>query len=340
MEIVSAPELRCFLDYQTGRRYELGISSPQPGCTKGNVYDGGRLIAEVCRNYSSFPYLFIENHSNGHSYLICGEDYQGQTVIELDTGKRRDNLSEGADEGHGFCWAQYKFDEKSSILIVDGCHWACPYEFRFFDFSDPMAGWPEIKLDNDYYINVDSKPPTIIDGILKTFQTENDEDLSIKTFRREENKFIFVEEWVSEVEKERRIKLEEANKQYEEWKVNFKTNDPLYLTYKSRLNDSWLKLSDDYESVGQCYDGWCPGVKIEKGTKLERRWCRRILDGKCKGYTIDLEWGVDSGPIKLVIYKDGNSLKDEFFPHSMFFPHSIEGMEQAFDAVKAYAFLL
>ena len=25
-------------------------------------------------------------------------------------------------------------------LAVDGCHWACPYEYRFFDFTDPARG--------------------------------------------------------------------------------------------------------------------------------------------------------------------------------------------------------
>src|SRR5208337_3536652 len=42
-------------------------------------------IATIKRNYSSFPYLWIENHKNGHDYFVGGEDYQGQTVVELDT---------------------------------------------------------------------------------------------------------------------------------------------------------------------------------------------------------------------------------------------------------------
>lgn len=34
------------------------------------------LIADIKRNYCSFPYLWIQ-HPNGKEYLICGEDYQG-----------------------------------------------------------------------------------------------------------------------------------------------------------------------------------------------------------------------------------------------------------------------
>jgi len=73
--------------------------------SQGTVRQAGidKPIAVIRRNYGSFPYLFIERHANGRDYLVAGEDYQGQTVIELDTGKRRDSLSEGAHDGIGFC---------------------------------------------------------------------------------------------------------------------------------------------------------------------------------------------------------------------------------------------
>jgi hypothetical protein len=129
-------------------RLEIESKSTKPGCwdcTTGRVYAGDKLIIQVDRNYSSFPFMWMENHANGHSYLICGADYQGQTFIELDTGKRRDHLPEEAKDGHGFCWGSYRLlDDKT--LLVDGCYWAWPYELKFFDVSDPMAGWPEIKL--------------------------------------------------------------------------------------------------------------------------------------------------------------------------------------------------
>src|SRR5690606_34715896 len=113
--------------------YKLIIISygTQKGCwdyTKGDVYDSqNNLIFEVKRNYSSFPFLWIENHSNGNTYLVCGEDYQGQTVLELNTGKRLDFLPEAAKKGHGFCWADYRYHKESNILTVCGCFWACSY---------------------------------------------------------------------------------------------------------------------------------------------------------------------------------------------------------------------
>jgi hypothetical protein len=92
----------------------------------------------VRRNYSAFPFTWCEDHPTGHDYLVCGEDYQGQTIIELDTGRRADYLPAQAEQGTGFCWAQHYLAPSKEVLIVDGCYWACPYELVAFDFSRPL----------------------------------------------------------------------------------------------------------------------------------------------------------------------------------------------------------
>lgn len=125
-------------------RYRLVVTThgTTPGCwsySKGRVYSGDQLVTTVCRNYGAFPFLFVEDHPNGHSYLLCGEDYQGQTVIELDTGRRNDILPKSAEDGFGFCWAAYTASPSKRTLAVDGCFWACPYEVWLIDFTDPMA---------------------------------------------------------------------------------------------------------------------------------------------------------------------------------------------------------
>jgi hypothetical protein len=126
-------------------QYELIVGSytTEKGCwnyTRGQVFnkETGALIADVKRNYSAFPFAWAENHPNGHSYLICGEDYQGQTIIELDTGKRKDYLPLDAHNGCGFCWAEHFPSPDKTKLAVIGCFWACPYELIIYDFSDPM----------------------------------------------------------------------------------------------------------------------------------------------------------------------------------------------------------
>ncbi len=338
-------------------KYKLIFSSftTGPGSwnySQGVVYrkDDDQPIATVQRNYGAFPKLFVEGHANGHDYLVCGEDYQGQTVIELDTGKRRDLMSDGSEKGFGFCWAAYTFDAPNQLLVVDGCHWACPYEHRFYDFSDPMNGWPEIELDDERVDADEKKAPELDpDGTMRCFMTrytdddDDDEDNEtadeekakrlkdpivdvVRTYKREGLKFKLVEEWVSDYEKDRQVKREAWERKDREWTANFKATDPLYLVYADLVKDPALS-PEEYMSIGQTYDGWSDDWKGK-----ERRWCRRIITHKGKtGPTVDLEWAVDTGPIKLVFYRDGKSDGHKFFEHS------VEGMTQAFAAAKEYS---
>lgn len=308
--------------------------------TQGLVFEIGndQPIAEVRRNYSSFPFLFIEDHPLG-AFLVCGEDYQGQTVIELDTGKRRDHLSKGTEDGAGFCWSVYEFDRATQMLLVEGCHWACPYEYRFYDFSDPMTGWPEIEAQVGIF--PDMKAPEFgADGIIKCFTTysEADEDsdeptpveqrevASILTFKREGLKLVQLDEWVSDLEARRRAAREEARKRYDEKMKAFRSGDPLYLAFTELVKDPELS-PEAHEWTGITYDGWCPTF-----TGRESRIGRRIVtDRRIKDkapYTFDLGWAMETGPIKVEGYKEGKHFDDRFFPHS------VEGMQAAFAYVK------
>jgi hypothetical protein len=298
-------------------------------------------IAEIRRNYTSFPFSWIENHPNGHPYLVCGEDYQGQTVIELDTGKRRDFVPVEAAQGAGFCWSSHEFHAETSTLVVDGCYWACPYEFRFYDFSDPMSGWPEIKFDDakDCYAYADQRHPTFeADGTIKTYQTEdNDDDLdddseeeklgpiaAIKTFRRDGLKLLLVDEWVSDKEQNLRAAREEAERKYEEWIENYRANDPLYVAMKTGVAaDATFKPGQGI-SVGFTHDSWCPGHKFE-----EKRICRRIHQGG--GTTVDIEIAEKTGPVKLELYRDGNKVEDKFFME-----HTVESVTAALAYAKTF----
>jgi hypothetical protein len=311
--------------------------------SRGVVYKTGHdePIADIARNYDSFPFTFIENHPTGHHYLVAGADYQGSTVIELDTGRRRDYLPEAAKEGHGFCWIDHRFDPTSQTLTAEGCIWACPFEYRFYDFSDPMEnGWPEIKFEGAY---ADNKWPVFTpDGIVRTYGVEPESEpaadmqevvgraqvpiedrdwAEVRTYRRHGNELRFVSMWLSQAEQERRRKRAEANRANEAWRREFKATDPLYLEYRRLVADPSLS-PEGYESVGITHDQWCPTFKGS-----ESRWCRRIL--KSDRHTVDVEWAVKTGPIKVVIYVDGKSLE------SVFFDHSAEGMSEAFGYAKA-----
>ena len=98
------------------------------------------IRAVVHRNYPSFPFCWVEDHPDGHDYLVCGEDYQGQTIIQLDTGLRKDYLPPSATRaGACFCWIDIEFEQSPLALRVEGCYWAFPYEMVRYDFSDPFS---------------------------------------------------------------------------------------------------------------------------------------------------------------------------------------------------------
>lgn len=315
--------------------------------TQGLVYGQGsdKPIAEVRRNYSSFPFLFIEAHPNGHSYLVCGEDYQGQTVIELDTGARRDFLPEEAKKGFGFCWAYCEFDEGSQILTVEGCYWACPYEYKFYDFSDPMVlGWPE--LTSETTVDRDPRKPSFeADGTIKTYKTvpastndvEEDDDYddeegnplervvaSTHSFRREGSSLTLVGEWVSEEEQRRRAEREKGEREFKEYWANFEASDPLYRAYIELLKDPSLS-PEEYDWRGRTYAGWCPAMALD-----EIRLGRRVV--KRAGLTIDFEWAIKTGPVKLDIFRNGALSETKFF-----MDHSVESIKAAFDYAKEVA---
>ena len=123
--------------------YTLKISNHTTGknswdYTKGIISKDKEVLFEVYRNYSSFPYAWLLNHAKG-DFMLCGENYQGQTVLNLKTGERVDSLPPEAGKGCGFCWADMHPNKDNTLLAVDGCYWACPFEVLVYDISDPMS---------------------------------------------------------------------------------------------------------------------------------------------------------------------------------------------------------
>lgn len=309
-------------------KYRLSITQYHTGpnswqYSQGLISDQKGQIAEIQRNYSSFPFLFIEGHPNGHDYLVAGAHYQGQTVIELNTGKRLDILGE-------FCWSEYKFE--AGLLIVIGCYWGGPYDYKFFDFSDPMSGWPELDMpERDCYFSDGDKWPTLdSDGKITCYQIrDSDEDdnetepevVATITMRREGKQLLEVASWTSKKEQERRDSIKEANRRYAERMAQFRASDPLYAVYKDLIQDPILSPGS-YESVGYTNENWAPNFTLR-----ESKFCRRVVTRDKSPYTIELEWGMATGPIKLEIYKDRKIHDSEFFEHS------VEGMKIAFQRV-------
>jgi len=103
--------------------------------TMRRVFDRS-VVADVKRNYSHFWHAWHVHH-NSQEYILCGEDYQGYTVVNLTKGQPHIHFPEAGYRGVGFCWIAAYPSPDSAILAVAGCYWACPYEIVFFDFSTP-----------------------------------------------------------------------------------------------------------------------------------------------------------------------------------------------------------
>lgn len=130
--------------------YSLVVESYKTGegywnFTRGKVYYKDELIADVKRNYGSFHYRFID-HDNGNTYLVCGEDYQGYTIVNCTQRTVNTFIPEEWLKGWGFCWIETDIDLSGNELIVEGCYWGAPYERVIYDFSNPdVLPLPELR---------------------------------------------------------------------------------------------------------------------------------------------------------------------------------------------------
>jgi len=133
-------------------RYELETYRYSTGPKSWNYSRGivkrfsdNKIIADVKRNYGHFWYAWVQ-HANGNEYLLCGEDYQGYSIVNLTEETYHVFFPESGYKGFGFCWTAVYPSPDSLILAVDGCYWACPYEIVFFDFANPFVlPLPEIE---------------------------------------------------------------------------------------------------------------------------------------------------------------------------------------------------
>lgn len=336
-------------------RYRLVIrkyKTPGWQYSRGTVYSvaTGKEVCDIKRNFYTFTHTFI--NKGGQEWLISGRSYMSQTIVNLDTGKSYEPPGDQYDPA-AFCWVSAWLSPDEKILVVDGCHWACPYEFRFFDFSDPSKGWPQLEIDGDW-VELDNKEPIFNpDGTITVYQTKRvhkelkkDYDeisdklpykdwinpdlwdtvtLSTRTFKIDGHKLIKVDEWISEEEQKKRDDNKKYNDEHDKWEKEFKSSDPLYLKYRELLKSTKGLKPKDYESYGTTHKNWCPTF-----TGSETRWCRRVhVTDKL---SIHVEWGVKTGPIKVESWREVRGQKNKEVK-TQFFDHSVEGMQKAFNLV-------
>jgi len=93
-----------------------------------------------------FHFARIEQHPNGHDYLLCSEHYQGQTVIELDTGRRSDYTAKQSATDEELIIVGYYPSPDFLSIVVEACYWGCPWGIVLCRFDDPLSlPWPVIR---------------------------------------------------------------------------------------------------------------------------------------------------------------------------------------------------
>jgi hypothetical protein len=152
-------------DISSCGRYKLDIYKYMTQEGRWNYTEGvitrlsdNKEIGSVKRNYSAFPYKFVDN------YLLCGENYQGYSVIDLEKEEHNVYFPDAGFKGHGFCWACI-YDVVNNKLIVEGCYWGGPYEVVIYDFTNPTT----LPLQELHRFDIDGKF-SICDNIISIEQ--------------------------------------------------------------------------------------------------------------------------------------------------------------------------
>jgi hypothetical protein len=89
-------------------------------------------LTTVQRNDSRCFYGWVQQGKK--SFLLFPEDLEGQTVIDLATGK----VAGFTSRDNPFIWTEFHTSPDQQMLAVVGCYWACPYQVTVYDFRYPM----------------------------------------------------------------------------------------------------------------------------------------------------------------------------------------------------------
>jgi hypothetical protein len=105
---------------------------------------------EYQEHVSKFEHVFeVEPHLT-QKYVLGENEYFAER-------KNADYFpKESLDGGETFIWCSVKYCAVNDVLAVDGCYWACPYGFMFYDFSNPME-LPLKLYTDEYYYNLEAE---------------------------------------------------------------------------------------------------------------------------------------------------------------------------------------
>lgn len=347
---------RCSVKSPSGK-YELLIRTygTKPGCwnySRGTVYriSDGAEICDIKRDYSTFHHSWITK--NNQEWLISGYSYLNQVAINLDTGEIFEN---GGKDPNAFCWAQCNISPDGNTLVVEGCYWAFPYEYKFFDFTDPSKPWIELEVEEIIDSTGGKEPVWLDDNTIQCFQcseiytklgktydelseeeisrlssTDNDWSWRIDatlTLQRQGNKIVIIKEELTEKEKENRRKQKEASEKWNTWVQDFKNNNELFLTLKEYVK----KFNIDWDKHFGC-GGGLEDRRISILFREDPKWFYnipvfKILNRKA----VDLEWILNGSNICVTLWNKNRNKSS-----TIKFEQSKEGMISALRLVRKH----
>lgn len=266
----------------------------------------GVTVCDVQRNFGLFHHSFVTK--GGREYLIAGRSYMSQTIIDLDAGQEFEAPGDRYDGG-AFCWARCYLSPDGNTLAVDGCFWACPYEFRFFDFGDPSKGWPPLPiLDVERIENPsDIREPQWIDATtIECFQSDDKGEPQERTrMQRRGREMAVVDHWVSDAEQVRREDEARAEAEQDAWWERFRSTDPMYRRLIDLVRANHLP---------------CENLEWQPGGRRISFWFRRQEPRA----SADLDWDTEARTLLLQLYSAEGARGD-----AMAFEHSLAGISAA-----------
>lgn len=267
----------------------------------------GTVVCDLTRNDDRFLHTFVTK--GDREYLIAGRSYMSQTIVELETGATYEPPGDQED-GSALIWVTCFLSPDGTTLAVDGCVWACPYELRFFDFTDPARGWPELRMELLEGPS-DLRPPRWLDATtVEVHQRDRDGEPHERTrLERRGDEMVVVDHWVSDAEQARRVEAARLDAELDAWWATFRANDPMYL----RL----VELAGAFP--GASFDG-------RPGARRIVQYFRRT-EPKASA---DLHWDVDAATIRVQLYDAAGNCASQ---HA--FAGTLDGIEAAVALVTA-----
>jgi hypothetical protein len=263
------------------------------------------VICDLVRNLDIFHHTFVTK--GDRELLIAGRSYMSQTIVDLDRGLEHEPPGDHHD-GSGFCWIKCSLSPDGTTLAVDGCVWACPYEIRFFDFTDPARGWPELPIvGGDTVDPSDARPPVWVDArTVDVHRSDREQAPQERTrLERRGQAMIAVDHWVSGDEQVRRANEARARGAQDAWWEAFRATEAMYLRLVELVRVHALPSST---------------LGLRPGAHRIIEYFRRE-DPRASA---DLHWDLDEATLTVQLY-DAAGTRARQEP----FPHTIAGIEAA-----------